>query len=328
MWRSSNRTQPKLFLCPILQKMESTELCKGHIVPESLGGKEWVVQRKDVDNFFGSFAEAGFNHGVKLRSMKIEDAVSYVLKYRLAKRADLSLIDSTGHKMPVRPSKDRGEVRLIAKPSLGDNIDPNSDLSVSMHLDVTYETLLSCLHTAHLGLFSRMKYRYAMSPQGRFIAQLLKEVYLEFSGPKAAEERTSEAKQKKLKEMCQMHESMVRPLESVVAFHKNLLEDPFRTFIVCWCDKRPFATLHLIRAGSEWNAVMNYMSIDARALAFITAEKPISFQSTVGRFVNNVIDVCPLREDSSTLVWSTAESNGSTPPIPVEHAVRDLSNKI
>ena len=51
------------FFCPILFRDEDVELCKGHIVGQVFGGRErWTVQRKDVDNFYGTAFEADFAH--------------------------------------------------------------------------------------------------------------------------------------------------------------------------------------------------------------------------------------------------------------------------
>ncbi len=61
------------FYCPILHVDEPTTLCRGHIFPEKLGGKIWVPQREDVDNFFGSVVEADFVAVVKYRESDLLD---------------------------------------------------------------------------------------------------------------------------------------------------------------------------------------------------------------------------------------------------------------
>jgi hypothetical protein len=50
----------KCFYCPILQTDEETELCMGHIVNKSIPNscRKCVVQRKDVDGFYGVVVEA------------------------------------------------------------------------------------------------------------------------------------------------------------------------------------------------------------------------------------------------------------------------------
>src|SRR5688572_9727933 len=51
----------KHFFCPILHRDEPVELCRAHVVNEKFEScREWVPQRKDVDNFYGAAVEADF----------------------------------------------------------------------------------------------------------------------------------------------------------------------------------------------------------------------------------------------------------------------------
>ena len=52
----------KHFYCPLLYCDDDTQLCKGHIVNAAFPGigRQWVVQRADVDGFYGSCFEADF----------------------------------------------------------------------------------------------------------------------------------------------------------------------------------------------------------------------------------------------------------------------------
>src|SRR5262249_10767782 len=65
------------FYCPILGVDERAPLCMGHIVneacPDSYRGR--VVQREDVDNFYGALAEAEFTTLVQARSMDPRDVL-------------------------------------------------------------------------------------------------------------------------------------------------------------------------------------------------------------------------------------------------------------
>src|SRR5260370_14299015 len=63
------------FFCPILFKDEPTELCMGHIVSQKLSNccRARVVQRKDVDGFYGEMVEDGFTTLIQARSMTLED---------------------------------------------------------------------------------------------------------------------------------------------------------------------------------------------------------------------------------------------------------------
>ena len=68
----------KYFFCPILHVDEDVGLTKGHIVPASLGGRQRVLQRVDVDNGFGSFFEAESADAVT-KGLQEDDLVGRVL---------------------------------------------------------------------------------------------------------------------------------------------------------------------------------------------------------------------------------------------------------
>jgi hypothetical protein len=65
------------YFCPILLEDERVRLCMGHIIneacPNSFRGR--VVQREDVDNFFGSSFEADFTGTVQAKSMSLREAL-------------------------------------------------------------------------------------------------------------------------------------------------------------------------------------------------------------------------------------------------------------
>ena len=67
----------KCFYCPILQTDEETELCMGHIVNKSIPNscRKCVVQRKDVDGFYGAVVEADFATLIQARGKGLLGAV-------------------------------------------------------------------------------------------------------------------------------------------------------------------------------------------------------------------------------------------------------------
>ena len=328
VWDSSTTRLPMSFYCPILMRTEVTELCKGHVIPKSAKGSKWVVQRKDVDNFFGTFAEAGFIHGVRLRAKPLDEAIDYILQNHLAHATNFSLKNSKLQTARARPITTKEGVRFLVENLQEQEARFEGKCSIEVHLDITYETLLTCLHSVHLGLFRSMGYRYALSSQGRFVAKLLRDVFTEFSGSTNRKKRKVSTKREKLEVMCRIYENMVRPLDDIEPLHQSLLQDTFTEFIVCWCGNRPFATIHLLPADSEWNAVMNYQLLDDRALAMITAEKAITFKTTIGRFDGKAVYVDPLRRDSSTMVWPCGQSEGSTAAVTIESAVNSFGGRI
>ena len=322
---SGTSRKAKDFYCPILQHEEPAVLCKGHIISKSIRGRRWVVQRKDVDNFYGSFAEANFIHGVRLRSKAtFEDAVDYVIKHHLVRRANLSVLDGGGAKATVHPTRKRVGGWDVAVRPQDDELDMGGDLSLSIDLDVRYETLLACLHTAHLGNFEAAGYAYATSRSGRFVAALLRDVYLRFSRSGARGGRLQVADWDHLAAICGAHTNMVRPLIRIEELNKELMQDPFRSFVLCWCGDDVFASLHLLQADSEWNTVMVYADLDRRAIAMMGATTAISFKATLGRLANGVILAAPLRDDSSTIVWPCGEEPDVNESVPIEEAVARL----
>ena len=314
------------FYCPILHVEEDAELCRGHIRPKSVGGRDWVVQRKDVDNFFGWFAEADFNHGVKLRSMEFDDAIKYVLDKKLAAPANLTMIDDEGYEATIRPTRIvEGMPEVVARPKQSE-FNREGPKKTSIDFDVSFETLLSCLHSAHLGLFKTNRYRYVFSAGGDYTASLLGNVFRRFSKARMNRKRNLEAERRDLEEICQCHRNMVRPVLGPEVFNKELREHPFRSFVVCWCDGFPFASMHLLQADQEWNAVMVYEGVNPAAIAHIVSDSPLSFKVTLARFHETYMEVGPLKPDSMTVDWPCGTSSEGMQPYPIEGAVQFLKS--
>ncbi|HZZ80641.1 MAG TPA: hypothetical protein VFE62_19210 [Gemmataceae bacterium] len=65
------------FFCPLLHEDQRAELCMGHVIneacPGSFGGR--VVQRKDVDSWYGRVFEADFITRVRLSTMGLDKAM-------------------------------------------------------------------------------------------------------------------------------------------------------------------------------------------------------------------------------------------------------------
>ena len=116
---------------------------------------------------------------------------------------------------------------------------------------------------------------------------------------------------------------MVRPLRSTAEFNQELLKDPFRSFVLCWCGSDVFASIHLLQTGSEWNAVMVYADLDRRAIAMMGATTAVSFKVTPGRVDRGDILVVPVVDDSSTIVWPCGEGDPAA-AVSIEETVARL----
>lgn len=313
------------FYCPILHVKEETELCKGHVLPQAVGGRNWVVQRKDVDNFFGSFAEAGFSHGVKLRSMGFDDSIKYILDKRLSSRVNLSMTDSGGVERRVRPTQWTGDELTFVVHANGDDLCLKDPVSLSFAMDTRYETLLACVHSLHLGVFREGGYRYVVSPTGEFNAALLRNAYRKFATGQIS--RSPDEKTAILGEMCSTHVNMVRPIVgSTDSLDARLLSDPFRWFLACWDEstRELFATIHFLKAENEWNGVMSYNQLGWCARAMICSAVPISFKATMGHLADNQIHVGPLRESTPRFTWPCGETANSQVYCPIELAAQEI----
>ena len=66
------------FYCPILCKDEKAELCLGHVVPNSIPNscRARIVQRKDVDGFFGTVVEADFAALIQVQTGGLKEVFS------------------------------------------------------------------------------------------------------------------------------------------------------------------------------------------------------------------------------------------------------------
>src|SRR5687768_4156909 len=74
-YKRATGTSFEHFFCPILWRDERTDLCLGHVVnqaiPNSFRGS--VLQRKDVDGFFGQHFESEFTTLIRTRDLRPSD---------------------------------------------------------------------------------------------------------------------------------------------------------------------------------------------------------------------------------------------------------------
>jgi hypothetical protein len=166
---------------------EPAELCRAHIVNEALGTcGDWIPQRKDVDNFFGSAVEADLvtiihNRGKELTEILRDPKIKGKIKPKL--------IDNEtpiGHYFP-EPSAPPVEGHTIAK--LIDNGElicnlaikkseeylfslADSDLAFVIDADFQPEVTASMIKAAHLTLFKMFGYKHVFSVTGCCLASV------------------------------------------------------------------------------------------------------------------------------------------------------------
>ena len=308
------------FLCPILMKEEVTVLCRGHITPKSIGGTGTVLQRQDVDSFFGSFVEADFGHGVNTRGLSFEDTIKYMLNKHPSSRLKWLIRGDDGSESQVKLRRIDNEALAI----YGDAKIAEGTQELGLSFDLRYPTLLSCLHSVHLGQFQKLGYSYANSNAGRYIARLLADVFYAFGG-----KRRTDCADEELERLCFTHRNMVRPvLGHLSQVDQRLLDQPFEWFIAAWDRDVLFATIHFLRAGDQWNAIMVYNLEPSTLLlttALVVSQRPLSFATSLGWFNGERIEVGPPGERIS---WPCGEESSHLKPYPIRRAVNDLKRHL
>lgn len=257
------------FFCPILLRDESVELCDGHVINKAFPGSDrrTVIQRADVDNFFGAMFEAEFT----LMAHRGQHTPSDLLldsELRRKLRPTL-LIDGTpvehyvSHEPPAHHSKllvdreGRESVPLVLK------LDPSDALSaldgkweVEVARDVRLAALVALLKAAHLTMFSLMGYGYALTAGGMFQGR---EVLGRFVAANLRNDRQTVVQNaaKHFEEFV----NLVRPMIVSPQGMAGTITD--RQLFLCTGTPRPWAFMVLVRAGSQMHSVLVPIMEDA-----------------------------------------------------------------
>ena len=154
------------FYCPILHIDEDVPLTKGHVVPESMGGRSKVLQRRDIDNGFGSFFEAeaadAIVHGIDGDPLDIVFRGDPDELRKIGRRFKFRAhFDGMDRPVDILPRKMGEEVKFFVSmeglnEALG-RIESAESLrgSLAVELDARSSILAASLRTSHLCWFQR-----------------------------------------------------------------------------------------------------------------------------------------------------------------------------
>jgi hypothetical protein len=280
------------FYCPILFEDQDTELCQAHIVPEGFRNttRKWAVQRKDVDNFFGSNFESDFlslqynDNPDPIKSLT-NRTLSNVLKPTV--RIDGQAVGYYQPKGQV-PSDhaqidlhDNGQVFPMVFKIAPDKIHTNTKIEVEIKKDLRLPAIVSAIKAAHLTLFELLGYRYALSAGGQFVGrQILGAFY-----------RQSVAKQKPMVVSegllhFQQFSGMVRPVVlNGVNFQGSITDG--RMMICDQPSHVPWAIIVFIRTAESFHAVLmpvlDRIDSPVRFVELLRNKLP-SFEGTIAQF--------------------------------------------
>lgn len=181
----------KHFHCPILLKDEEVELCMGHVVNKSIPNccRKTVVQRRDVDGFYGSLLERHFGIAMKAKrtdigGMIFDPELRRDIPWRVKVAGqEIDVYEPIKHRSESHPivqiqNADGGVLNLALKVAAQQLPDAGS-LQIVVDRSYVPEATASLLKAAHLTMFSIFGYRHVYSPSGLMVADVLRRFYEE-----------------------------------------------------------------------------------------------------------------------------------------------------
>jgi hypothetical protein len=262
----------KYFYCPTLRVDEDVPLCLGHIVNRTLAEttRKTIVQRQDLDGFYGRVFEADFQDAVSLFGKSAHDIV-FDPELRKKVQVDLFL---DGEKVEWYEFKGRKasdhfgfvlthgdqELRLVFKANPIDATTGKAKkCTFAVSADLRVAALVSLIKAAHLTQFRLLGYRYGCSEAAEYVGgQILGRFHAENRHKEVAEIR------KAALDFFRPYGAMMRPLASTDGTFTGTVDDN-QVFACIGRDKTMFATGVFIRATNQVNMVMlpSFTSSDA-----------------------------------------------------------------
>jgi hypothetical protein len=254
------------FYCPILHRDEQTELCEGHVVNQKLpaSSRLWVVQRKDVDGFYGRIFETDVVAMIQSRERTFTDALfDKDLRRKLNPQ-----ITADGEEVPIYYPGRRDRVPPYYSPltvegdrgtiHMGVRLTPDEmaelslrNLQIEMKLDCRTAGVVSMIKAAHLTMFRLLRYGYALSGAGIDVGRFtLGQFYLENQGRRDREVRAAAP------DFFRRYVNAVRPVQYAGQTPpRGTVED--RRLGVCFGSSgRPFAFIVFVRTADWLHAVL------------------------------------------------------------------------
>ena len=256
----------KHFFCPILgadEPMEApTKLIQGHIINQSFKNAPgvWVVQRSDVDNFYGSTFEADFE---TLQYRGTITPIDLLTDKTLAKKfGPKILINDKPVEFTSQPTlphqfvsvalgKAPGAPFIGIKMSQDEFVNSASEKwEFAVVKDVRVPALVSLIKAAHLTAFHILGYRYATSAAGLLIGRDILGRFFKLYAGRPRKEAVANA-WAYFREFA----TMSRPLLHVDVGYEGTVAD--RRLLVCYgTSGRIWAQIVLVRTADRMDAVM------------------------------------------------------------------------
>jgi hypothetical protein len=298
------------FFCPILFKDEDVPLCQAHIVNLAFtdSARDWTVQRKDVDNFYGSVFEADF---VGIQYHENRNLGNTITDKKLSKRFNPKILvdgepvefyvadgDIPKHFARVEFDNDEEITRLGIKMSSEDMLAAmGKNWEIAISKDVRIPALVSLIKAAHLTLFEMLGYHYALSTGGYFVGhQILGEFFLRNC------EKPKTDVLKNAHPFFREFVHMVQPVQSSAINFQGTITD--RQLFICKGNNTPpWAFIVFIKTSQSLHAVMvpilNQPDAVAKFIRFLQDDND-SIEAALGCFEQ---DHWKIIQESTKLLW-------------------------
>lgn len=302
------------FFCPILWRDDPVALCEGHVINEAFPGSDrsTVLQRKDVDNFFGTHFEADF---VLLKDRGQHTAAEILTDPQLSRKFRPRLTADgvpVGHYLPKGPVPAGHSELLVEREGLpavrlAIKLDPSqtltslsADWKIALGKDVRLSALVSLLKAAHLTMFGLMAYSYALTTAGRFIGWDVLGSFVKANmhlGDRPTVLRNASTHFLEFFEL-------VRPVATWPHGLEGTITD--RLMFVCTGSPKPWAFMVFVRTGTDMHAVLlPVMEDDESAARFIRFLRN-PWRRVETRLVRFAGDRWEAAEDTRVIDWPDA----------------------
>lgn len=286
------------FFCPILFVDEDTELCQAHVVNRAFGtaSSAWTIQRKDVDNFFGSMFEAKF---VDLRFRQKDIAIKAFFDPDLYRRfRPRVLLD--GNEIPhfiakgTTPSRfarltiehEGANVDLALKLSTNIQVNGSSNWQFEVNQDFRIPAIVSVLKAAHLTAFTLLDYTYALGAGGAWLGHQLGSFYVKNRG------LTRDEVHRNAVVHFRQCARMVRPVSNAPPAITGTVDDNWVHF--CWSDdvndRIPWGLVFYVKTEEDLHATLvpafEHEAGAARFAHFLESDGD-TFDTSIARFHNS-----------------------------------------
>jgi hypothetical protein len=255
------------FFCPLLCRDEDVELCMGHIISKTWKNccRATVVQRGDIDHWYGSIAEADFGTLLDVRAAGLHGVVR---DEKLLKQVKPKILvegqechfylyqqgKSSPHHTHIELVPGPGDdiVRLVLKKHPSQMVeDRGKRWSIVVDRDWRPPVIVSVIKAAYLTLVKMLGYGYALSPGGLEIGRYtLGKFFKENNGKPRNEVREA------IPKFFQPYRHIIRPVGEFGGLApRGTIED--NTVGICFGSSgRPWAMIVFVRIDQDVFAVL------------------------------------------------------------------------